>query len=306
MAVLTGFSVAPASAGTASTTAEELSYCNPLAPDGAEIFSALRASQPGVLSRGGELREPDLGQTSSDLPAAAKGKAKKGFSATVPVWFHVVSDGAIGNVSNQVITDQIQVLNLAYGGFYGGVDTGFRFKLVGVTRTDNAAWFYAGISGNAARDMKMALHRGGSNTLNFYSTTAGPYLGWAYLPDVVTKPGQAFLDGVVVDWASMPGASDAYAGTYDLGHTATHELGHWFNLEHTFYGGCNRFGDYVDDTPPERVPTTGCPEGKDTCSDPGLDPIHNYLDYSYDACYSEFTAGQAQRGRDSWLLYRAP
>ena len=78
----------------------------------------------------------------------------------------------------------------------------------------------------------------------------------------------------------MPGTSDTYAGRYDLGQTLTHEVGHWLNLEHTFFGGCNAKGDFVDDTPAMKVPTSGCPEGKDTCSEPGLDPIHNYMDYS--------------------------
>ncbi|MGH3073219.1 MAG: M43 family zinc metalloprotease, partial [Gaiellaceae bacterium] len=89
------------------------------------------------------------------------------------------------------------------------------------------------------------------------------------------------------------------------GETATHEAGHWLNLAHTFEGGCNHWGDHVDDTPPMLVPTSGCPAGKDTCPEPGLDPIHNYMDYSFDSCYTEFTDGQAERMQDAWLFFRA-
>jgi hypothetical protein len=151
-----------------------------------------------------------------------------------------------------------------------------------------------------------APHENPSHTLNVYYTTAGPYLGCAYLPSIVNQNGQAYLEGVVIDWESMVHTSTRYEGQDDLGKTLTHETGHWVNLEHTFYGGCNHWGDYVEDTPPELTPTRGCPAGKDTCSDPGLDPIHNYMDYSYDSCYFEFTAGQTLREQDAWLYYRAP
>jgi hypothetical protein len=258
-----------------------------------------------VSGRGSDAREPDLGEVHEDLPATAKGKAGKNFKVTVPVYFHVVTDGATGAVTSDQIATQINVLNNTYAGGEGGATSGFSFALAGVTRTDNADWFYANPGGTNEHTMKRTLHQGGPDTLNYYSTTAGDYLGWAYLPSIVTKPGQAYLDGVVVDWESMLGTSTRYAGQYDQGETGTHEVGHWLNLEHTFYGGCNAKGDFVEDTPAQKTATRGCPEGKDTCKEPGLDPIHNYMDYSYDSCYTEFTDGQVQRMRDAWLYYRA-
>ncbi len=258
-----------------------------------------------VAARGGTVREPGTGQVHRDLPASAQGKAGANFTATVPVYFHIVTDGAIGALTDKQVAAQIAVLNNNFAGREGGDRTGFSFELAGVTRTDNADWFYGGIGGTNEHTMKQTLHQGGSNALNLYSTTAAAYLGWAYLPDILTKPGQAYLDGVVFDWESIPGTTDTYAGRYDQGETATHEVGHWLNLEHTFFGGCNANGDFVDDTPAQKTPTSGCPAGKDTCKEPGLDPIHNYMDYSYDACYTEFTAGQTQRMQDAWLFYRA-
>jgi hypothetical protein len=252
---------------------------------------------------GGGAREPDLGQRHEDLPAAAKGRAESDFAVTVPVYFHVVTDGAADNLRDSQIADQIRVLNTTFAGGEGGFDTGFSFVLAGVTRTNNPASFNANPGGVNEKTMKQTLHEGGSDALNLYTTTAGDFLGWAYLPDIVTKPGQVHLDGIVVDWESLRHVSDTYRGRFDQGETATHEVGHWLNLEHTFYGGK---GDFVDDTPPERTPTSGCPAGKDTCPAPGHDPIHNYMDYSFDRCYTEFTAGQAQRMRDAWLFYRAP
>ena len=291
---------AGASPASGAAGADSRGLCAPItAADG-----ALTAAS-SFAGRGANGREPDLGQTHEDLPASAKGQAGKRFKATIPVYMHVVTDGATGSLTDAQIAAQIAVLNNTFAGREGGANTGFSFTLAGVTRTNNAEWFYGKAGGLAENSMKRSLRQGGSNALNFYSTAGDVYLGWAYLPDIVDKPGQEHLDGVVINYESIPGTSDTYAGRYDQGETATHEVGHWLNLEHTFYGACNAKGDFVADTPAERTPTSGCPAGKDTCSAPGLDPIHNYMDYSYDSCYTQFTAGQAQRMRDARLYYRA-
>jgi len=171
-----------------------------------------------------------------------------------------------------------------------------------VTRTNNAKWYEA--KQGAEQQFKKALKQGNDGDMNVYSTSGAAFLGWAYYPQI-TDTNSSYLDGVVIDWRTVPGASDAYEDAFDEGETLTHEAGHWLNLAHTFDGGCSEPGDFVDDTPPMSEPTGGCPEGKDTCPQPGLDPIHNYMDYSFDSCYTEFTDGQTQRMRDAWLLYRA-
>jgi hypothetical protein len=271
------------------------------APGSKSATAAAKASKPAA-ARGGVAREPVLDQVALDLPASAKGKAGADFAATVDVYFHVITDGALGNLTTKQINAQIAVLNKTFGGREGGTVTGFSFRLAGVTRTDNAKWY--GTNTGGEHDMKKALKQGDDSDLNVYSTSGGGYLGWAYYPSI-TETNQAYLDGVVLNWRSLPGASDAYEGRYDLGETLTHEAGHWLNLAHTFENGCKEPGDYVDDTPAQASPTSGCPEGRDSCPAAGLDPIHNYMDYSFDSCYTEFTPDQTQRARDAWLLYRA-
>jgi hypothetical protein len=273
----------------------------------AEAFDSLGVLTAAATRARGEdvTKEPTLRETYEEMPASAHGKGGPKFRATVPVWIHVIHDDGVGNVDQAVIDEQLNVLDLAFAGFYGGAKSGFAFTLAGVTRTDNASWYTARAGGSEERAMKRALHRGGWETLNVYTNLAGGYLGYAYLPGLPES--RQYLDGVVLHWESMPGASTRFAGRYDRGFTLVHETGHWINLEHTFYGGCNAKGDYVDDTPAMLTPTSGCPEGKDTCvKEPGLDPIHNYMDYSDDPCYSEFSPGQAARMQDAWLYYRAP
>lgn len=217
----------------------------------------------------------------------------------IPVRFHVISSGDQGKVPPAGVQDQIATLNAAYGGLTGGADTGVSFRLVGTDYTDNDVWFNH--PQQSERAIKAALHVGGAGTLNLYTAAAGSdVLGFSTFPQwYKTQPA---LDGVLVDYRSLPGGEFPH---FDRGYTAVHETGHWLGLFHTFENGCEPPGDGVDDTPYEAVPTEGCPWIKNTCWEPGDDPIHNYMDYGYDDCMSQFTAGQARRIHAVWAAFRS-
>ena len=257
----------------------------------------------GVSAARGTSREPgNMSQWMGEVPrsALAKMSAKAGV-VSIPIYFHVITDGANGQVSDTTINNQIVALNKSYSGQLGGVRTGFRFRVAGVDHTNNAAWYAVNPGDPAERQMKRALHTGGPDVLNVYTASGGDFLGWATFPSsYASKP---WYDGIVIDYRSMPGGP--YGTHFSLGLTLTHESGHWLGLYHTFQGGCSPTGDLVDDTPAEKTPTSGCPTGKDTCNKPGKDPVHNFMDYSYDSCYTQFTAGQRDRMQDQWNYFRA-
>jgi hypothetical protein len=265
-----------------------------VAPDSGLSFASAR----------GMAREPATARTMAEVPAASKLANHSRFSANVPVYIHVITNHRWGLVGDQTINQQMRVLKKAYEGGYGGVNTGLHFRLAGVDHTDNPEWFFAGPGSPAERQMKKALRVGGSDTLNVYTTAMPPHsglLGWATFPsDYRAHPDQ---DGIVLNFRSMPGGK--FGTAFSLGQTLTHEAGHWFGLYHTFQGGCGPIGDAVEDTPAEATPTSGCPTDKDTCPKPGMDPVHNYMDYSYDSCYTEFTAGQRDRMQDQFDYFRA-
>src|SRR4029077_3217879 len=100
-------------AGSRNVAGAASSYCGSLARGSFEPFSAL-GLMSGIADRSGAAREPGLGQVAQDLPSSAKGKARTGFKATVPVYFHVVTDGAIGSVTDAQVADQIKVLNVTF------------------------------------------------------------------------------------------------------------------------------------------------------------------------------------------------
>lgn len=265
-------------------------------------FASLQAAQPERCGTK-RLSDAEISTLESSVERGRKGKT----ASTIPVWVHVISAGAgfaNGEVPDTMIRNQIKVLNDSFNGRTGGANTSFGFDLAGVTRTQNAEWFSQfAYSTDVELAAKTQLRRGGPGTLNVYLVDGGPYLGWAYFPSILNSS-YANLDGVVLDFRSLPGGTFAI---YSEGDTATHEVGHWLALYHTFDGGCSKGGDYVADTASEMSPAFYCQTGRDTCVGavhPGVDPITNFMDYSQDSCMYEFSAGQAARMQAAWAAFR--
>jgi hypothetical protein len=238
-------------------------------------------------------RERSLG-AARGKPGGGGGGATGG---VINVYFHVINNGsgiANGDIPASQIDAQISVLNAAFAG------TGWSFNLVSTDRTTNASWYTMGANSAAEAAAKAALRQGSADDLNIYSANiGGGLLGWATFPS--SYAADPLDDGVVILYSSVPGGT---AAPYNEGDTATHEVGHWMGLYHTFQGGCSKSNDLVSDTPAERSAAFGCPTGRDTCSASGADPITNFMDYTDDACMFRFTTGQDTRMDGQFSQYR--
>ena len=217
---------------------------------------------------------------------------------TISVYFHVINSGSsasTGNIPDSMIAAQIDVLNQAFAPW------GWSFNLVATTRTTNAGWYIMTPGTTAESQAKTTLRQGSADDLNIY--TANPsdgLIGWGSFPSDYS--GNPKNDGVVLLFSTLPGGT---ASPYNLGDSATHQVGHWMGLFHTFQGGCHKKrGDLVSDTPPEKSAAFGCPTGRDTCRGDGPDPIHNFMNHTDDACMNTFTPGQDARMDAQFTAYR--
>jgi Pregnancy-associated plasma protein-A len=221
---------------------------------------------------------------------------------------HVITaEDGTGAVTRQQVRDQIKVMNDGFRGVTSpeAAPTKFRFVLKKLHYVANDDWFNweindDGTETEAGTEAKTALHRGGWRTLNVYVTNLQVYLGYATFP----QNGVLALDGLVVLNESLPGGT---AAPYNEGDTATHEIGHWLGLFHTFENGCNSPGDSVRDTPyqDDGENIFSCEESLDTCTQPGTDPVHNFMSYGDDLCMDQFTRGQHHRMLKTWFVFRA-
>ena len=235
---------------------------------------------------------------------------------TIPVVFHVLYNSSTQNISDEQLISQLNILNADFRrqnadaantpSYFKpfAADTEIEFCLAtidpngdpttGITRTQTSRTSFSYTTDDAkytSKGGKDAWDR--SQYLNIWVCKVDDnILGYA------TPPGApAATDGVVVHYATVGAPPfNRFASNYNLGRTATHEVGHWLGLRHIWGGGssCND-SDNIADTPNQYEENTGCPTGIVISCDnaPYGDMYQNYMDYTDDACMNLFTQGQA-------------
>ena len=273
-----------------------------------EVLDRQLAADPSLAQRLQSI-ETQAQQFSAN-PIAQRGTAVTG---TIPVVVHVLYSNASENISDAQIQSQIAVLNEDFrklnsdasntpAAFAGRVaDVGLQFVLAKRDPNGNAT---TGIQRKSStkttwgtNDAMKSTTTGGLNAwpanqyLNLWvCNIGGGILGYAQFPG-----GAASTDGVVVTTTGFGRGGSAVA-PFNLGRTATHEVGHWLNLRH-IWGDANCGNDFVSDTPTQQTSNGGCPSfPKVTCSNgPNGDMFMNYMDYTNDACMYMFSTGQSTR-----------
>jgi hypothetical protein len=253
----------------------------------------------------------------------------------IPIVVHVVHSNASGqiggannpNISDEQIASQIQVLNEDYrrkegtNGFNSstiGADAKIEFFLAttdpnGQPTTGITRHYYAQKSSFDIFSDDVLLSQiaywPSDRYLNIWVTTLqNNYLGYTQFPTAADTikglPGDSneFVDGSMIDYRYFGRKiGTVTSSTYSLGRTATHEIGHWLGLIHTWGDGDGCAEDYVADTPPTKSPnqTTQCRTTYSTCVNgkQTRDLTEDYMDYSPDACMNLFTKGQIDRMR---------
>lgn len=228
----------------------------------------------------------------------------------VPVVVNVLWRTAAENVSDAQIVSQINVLNADFAGTnadvnitstYNSVKAGntkIKFVPAGVVRKQTT------VTGWGTNDAMKKSTSGGidptspSTTLNMWvCTMTGGILGYAQFPG-----GPEATDGVVILNTGF-GTVGTASAPFNKGRTATHEVGHYFNLRHIW--GDRRCGnDGVSDTPAHDGANYGCPSAGHTskCTGKPVEMTMNYMDYTDDACMYMFSLGQSSRMAATWAL----
>ncbi len=233
----------------------------------------------------------------------------------IPVVFHILYNTPVQNISDAQIKSQLDALNRDYRMLNSdtvnipaafkdrAADCHIEFYLAtvdprglattGIIRKPTSIQFF----GLDDRIKNSAI--GGDDPWNadsylniWVGNMAGGLLGYAN-----PLGGPKEKDGVVLMHSAV-GTTGTVHAPYNKGRTATHEIGHWLGLRH-IWGDMYCGNDNVDDTPPQRSPSYGCPTGVVvTCDNgPAGNMYMNYMDLSNDPCINMFTKGQREKMR---------